>query len=169
MLSGYCHVLEDRIIFTPSEDLGLYRNEENLLKLRQRFAKVRGVLYPIFIFFCLLGFYFTVVDMIAGEVISSLFFLGLAIVLLRIILLFILSNPTLMIKKDEIISMKFRKEITWLGIWPMFILKFTKGNGKIGRKIIAMKYTLSEPGKEIAEWAIRIFEEEGLLNQTINL
>jgi len=169
MLAGYCHVLEDRIIFAPRQELGIYRDIENLIKLRQRFAKIRGVMYPVFIFVTISSFYFTVIDLMGGEIISALLFLGLGIVLLRLILLYFLSNPTLMIKREDIVSLKFRKEITWLGVWPMFIIMFKKENGKIGRKILAMKYTLSEQGKEIAEDAIRIFKEEELLHQEINL
>lgn len=169
MLAGYCHVLEDRIILAPREELGIYSNIENLVKLRQRFARIRAVMYPVFISVTVFSFYFTVTDLIGGEIISALFFLGLAIVLLRLILLYFLSNPTLMIKREDIVSLKFRKEITWLGIWPLFIVKFKKDNGKIGRKILAMKYTLSEQGKEIAKDAIRIFEEERMLQQEINL
>jgi hypothetical protein len=37
-------------------------------------------------------------------------------------------------------------------------------NGKIGRKLIVMKYTLSEYGKEVAEQAIELLNKEGLLN-----
>ena len=164
MLQGYCHVLDDRLIFAPTNDLRIFKEDPDLKKVQSRMIKIRGMLYPVFIFLTLLGFYLATVDIIAGEIISSLFFLGLGIVILRLLMIYLLSNPTLMIKRDKIISIKYRKEITWLGIWPMFVVKFTKENGKVGRKLTVMKYTLSEYGKEVAEQAIQLLKEESLLN-----
>jgi hypothetical protein len=164
MLQGYCHVFDDRLLFAPTNDLGIFKDDPDLKRIQARMIKIRGLLYPVFIFLTLLGFYFAIVDMMTGEIISSLFFLGLGIVLLRLLMIYLLSNPTLMIKRDKIISIKYRKEITLLGIWPMFVVKFAKENGKTGTKLLVMKYTLSEYGKEVAEQAIKIFNEEGLLN-----
>jgi len=164
MLQGYCHILDDKLVFIPTADLTILNEDPGLKKLQSGAMKIRALLYPVFIFLTLLGFYFAIVDIIAGEIISSLFFLGLGIVLLRLLMIYLLSNPTLMIKRDKIISVKYHKEITWLGIWPMFVVKFTKENGKVGKKLIVMKYTLSEYGKEVAEQAIRLLTEEGLLN-----
>ena len=160
MLSGYCHVLEDRLVFLPSPDLAVFKEDPALTKLQTRMAKIRGILYPIFIFFTLIGFYFTIYFILEGETVVSLLFLGMGIILLRILMIYLLSNPILMIKKENIISIKYQKEITLLGIWPMFVVKFTKSNGKIGRKLIVLKYTLSEYGKEIADHAMQLFQEE---------
>ena len=164
MLQGFCHVLEDRLVFLPTDDLSVFNGDPALRILQTRMNRIRGLLYPVFIFSTLIGFYFAITNIIEGELISSLFFLGLGIVLLRLLLIYLLSNPILMIKREDIISIKFQKEITWLGIWPMFVVKFTKPNGKIGRKLIVMKYTLSEYGKEIADNAIELFNEEGLMD-----
>lgn len=164
MLQGYCHVLEDRLVFLPTDDLGVFKEDPALRKIQSRMNRIRGLLYPVVIFLTLIGFYFAITNIIEDELISSLFFLGLGIVLLRLLLIYLLSNPTLMIKREDIISIKYQKEITWLGIWPMFVVKFKMANGKIGRKLIVMKYTLSEYGKEVAEQAIELLNKEGLLN-----
>ncbi len=164
LAGGYCHVLEDRIVLCPTDDLRIYRTEADIHSLQKKGTQFRGILYPIVIFLTLTGFYFGIQDMIVGEIISSLLFLGMGIVLLRILLIYLLSNPTLMIKRDKIISIKYQKEITWLGIWPMFIIKFNKENGRTGRKLIVLKYTLSEYGKEVADHALNLMKQEGLLN-----
>src|ERR1700722_8886331 len=103
MLQGYCHVFDDRLLFAPTNDLRIFKDDPDLKRIQARMIKFRGLLYPVFIFLTLLGFYFAVVDIIEGEIVSSLFFLGLGIVLLRLLLIYLLSNPILMIKKDQII------------------------------------------------------------------
>lgn len=163
MLTAYCHVLPDRIIFTPQYEIGPFMDENVLMDMQKRSFKVRSILYPIFIFATLCSFYYTADCLLNREYLNGLFFLGLGIVLLRILLLYLFSNPTLSIKRDQIISIKPRKEIAWLGIWPMFIIRFTKENGKPGRKIIAMKYTMSDEGKQHYDMALLILQTEGLL------
>ena len=151
--TGYCHVLEDRIVFTPRGFIG--RLGDLTVEGHMKRILLVFILLAIFVFYLAFESYQN----------DEIFWTGLFGVIGGYLIYGIITglntsmHPILDRKKIE--KVKFRKAIT--GISPAnFEITFLNSNGKEMKRIITLLSPIDKNGLKIQN-AIRIMRDEGYI------
>ena len=152
--TGFCHILEDKIVFTPRGFVGIMGD-----------LTVEGRMMRILLFFGLLTIliiYFAYVKYLENEIVWAGLFGIIGAYLIYGIIKGLNTSLHPIIDRSQIKEVKFIKAVKDLTS-PSFEIKFFDVKGKTRKRIITLPYP-SEKYKSNIHNAINIMREEGLLD-----
>ena len=153
--TGYCHILPDKIVLTKDENPG------NLAEVA-----VGNTIIRILIIYGIIsaGLIFLAVNSYnKQEIFSAIFFGGIALFLIYVILKSLNNSTTPVINRQSVQKIKFIKGITGL-TRTRFEVYFTDNNGKTKKRMILLPGSLTG-GQTETDIAYNIMTEEKLLEK----
>lgn len=151
--NGYCHILEDKIVFTPRGFFGFMGD----LTIEGHMNRVLMLFGAI----AVLIFYFAYINFLQSEFFWSGLFGAIGLYLIYGILKGLNTSAHPIIDRSQITEVKFVKEVKDLTL-PCFEVKFNSANRKIKKRMITLPKS-SAKNKANIHNAIRIMRDEGLI------